>query len=153
MKEKKPMLIKDIMTRNVITVDPKMDVHALAELFVHKNISGAPVVDKKGKLLGIVREEGVIFQDKRLHLPTVINLFGGFLALGAKQYNEEIRKITASRVADIMEKDMVTVSPGAAIEDVATLMIEKETYYLPVVDKGRLAGVVTKKDILRSIAK
>lgn len=147
------MLIKDIMTRRVITVDPKMDVHALAELFVRKNISGAPVVDKKGKLLGIVREEGVIFQDKKLHLPTFINLFGGFLALGAKKYNEEIRKIAASRVADIMEKDAATVSADMEIEDAATLMIEKERYYLPVVDSGRLVGVVTKKDIVRSIAR
>ncbi|MFH1288141.1 MAG: CBS domain-containing protein, partial [bacterium] len=52
------MLIKDIMTKNVVTVSPEMDIHKLAELFVEKNISGAPVVDKSGKLLGIVKEEG-----------------------------------------------------------------------------------------------
>ena len=71
------MLIKDIMTKNVITVSPEMDIHKLAELFMEKNISGAPVVDKTGKLLGVVKEEGVIFQDKKVHLPTFINLSFG----------------------------------------------------------------------------
>lgn len=147
------MLIKDIMTKNVITVSPKMDIHKLAELFIEKNISGTPVVDESGKLVGIVREEGIIFQDKKVHLPTFINLSVGFLTLGTKRYNEEIKKITASRVSDIMEKDIVTISPNIEIEDVATLMIEKEIYYLPVVDKDKLVGVITKRDIVRAIAK
>ncbi|MFH1201639.1 MAG: CBS domain-containing protein [Candidatus Omnitrophota bacterium] len=147
------MLIKDIMTRNVITVDPEMSIHKLAELFMEKNISGAPVVDKSGKLLGVVKEEGVIFQDKRVHLPTFINLTFGFLTLGTDRYNEEIKKITADKVSSIMEKDTVTVYPDVEIEDAATLMIEREIYYLPVVDKDRLVGVITKKDIVRAIAK
>ena len=147
------MLIKDIMTKNVVTVSPEMDIHRLAELFMKKNISGAPVVDESGKLLGIVKEEGVIFQDKKVHLPTFINLSFGFLTLGTDRYNEEIRKITASKVSSIMEKDIVTISPNTEIEDAATLMIEKEIYYLPVVDKDKLVGVITKKDVVRAIAK
>lgn len=147
------MSIKDIMTKNVVTVSPEMGIHKLAELFMEKNISGAPVVDKSGKLLGVVKEEGVIFQDKKVHLPTFINLFVGFLTLGTERYSEEIKKITASKVSSIMEKDIVTVNPNTEIEDVATLMIEKEIYYLPVVDKDKLVGVITKKDIVRAIAK
>lgn len=147
------MLIKDIMTKNAITVTPEMDIHKLAELFIEKDISGAPVVDENGKLLGVVQEEGVIFQDKRVHLPTLINLSFGFLALGTERYNEEIKKITANKVLSIMEKDMVTISPDAEIKDIATLMIEKESYYFPVVENDALVGVVTKKDIVRAIAK
>lgn len=147
------MLVKDIMTKNVITVSPEMDIHKLAELFVKKNISGAPVVDKGGKLLGVVKEEGVIFQDKKVHLPTFINLSLGYLTLGTERYNEEIKKITASKVDSIMEKSIVTISPDTEIEDVATLMIEKEVYYFPVVDKDKLVGVITKKDIVRAIAR
>ena len=147
------MLIKDIMTKKVITVSPEMDIHELAELFMEKNISGAPVVDKSGKLLGVVKEEGVIFQDKKVHLPTFINLSLGFLTLGIKRYNEEIEKITASKVSSIMEKDIVTIGPSTEMEDVATLMIEKEIYYFPVVDEDKLVGVITKKDMVRAIAK
>ena len=146
-------MIKDIMTKNVITVTPEMSIHKLAELFMKKNISGAPVVDKSGKLLGVAKEEGVIFKDKKVHLPTFINLSFGFIALGTAKYNEEIKKITASTVSSIMEKDVETISSNTEIEDVATLMIEKEIYYLPVVDKDKLVGVITKKDIVRAIAK
>lgn len=146
------MLVRDIMTKEIVTVSPEMGVHALAELFVNKNISGAPVVDASGKLLGIVKEEGVMFQDKKVHLPTFINLSLGFLTLGAKRYEEEMKKITASKVSDIMEKDPSTIAADAAIEDAATLMIEKDAYYLPVVEGSKLAGVLTKKDIVRAIA-
>ncbi|MFA4933891.1 MAG: CBS domain-containing protein [Candidatus Omnitrophota bacterium] len=147
------MLIKDIMTKNVITVSPEMKIHKLAELFIDKNISGAPVVDEAGKLLGVVKEEGVIFQDKKVHLPTFINLSFGFITLGSERYNEEIKKITASTVSSIMEKDITTINPNIEIEDAATLMLEKEIYYLPVVDKDKLVGLITKKDIVRAIAK
>ncbi|MFA4934130.1 MAG: CBS domain-containing protein, partial [Candidatus Omnitrophota bacterium] len=137
------MLIKDIMTKNVITVSPEMKIHKLAKLFIDKNISGAPVVDEAGKLLGVVNEEGVIFQDKKVHLPTFINLSFGFLTLGSERYNEEIKKITASTVSSIMEKDITTINPNIEIEDAATLMLEKEIYYLPVVDKDKLVGLIT----------
>lgn len=147
------MRIKDIMTKNVITVGPEMDIRALAELFVEKNISGAPVVDENGRLLGIVKEEGVMFQDKKVHLPTFISLSLTFLAVGTARYNEEIRKIAAGSVSDIMERNAITISSAAAIEDAATLMLEKGVYYLPVVDNGSLTGVVTKKDIVRAIAR
>jgi CBS domain-containing protein len=146
------MLIKDIMTKDPVTVNPQMSVHALAELLVKKNISGAPVVDASGKLIGLVREEGVIFQDKKVHLPTFISLSVGFLTLGAKQYSEEVKKITASSVEDIMETDIITVSVDMTLEDAATTMIEKGMYYLPVLNGTALVGVITKRDIVRAIA-
>jgi CBS domain-containing protein len=146
------MLVKDIMTKNVVTVGPEMDIISLAGLFVDKNISGAPVVDTNGKLLGVVKEEGVIFHDKKVHLPTFVNLSVGFLTFGVKRYEEEMKKIAANKVRDIMEHDITTISGSLTIEDAATLMIEKNAYYLPVVDGDKLAGVVTKKDIVRAIA-
>jgi len=145
------MLVKDIMTKNVITVSPDLDIYKLAQLLIDKNISGAPVVDKDKRLLGIVKEEGVIFKDKKVHLPTFISLSVGFLALGTHRYNEEIKKIAASKVSEIMEKDIVTIPVDMKIEDVATLMLEKEAYYLPVLEDKKLAGVVTKRDIVRAI--
>lgn len=147
------MQVKDIMTKHVITVKPTMDVHKLAELFVKENISGAPVVDGAGRYLGVVLEEGLIFQDKKVHLPTFINLSIGYLTLGTHQFEEEIKKIAGSKVADIMEKDVVTVSPQVSVTDLATQMIEENVHYFPVLEADRLVGVVTKRDIVRSIAK
>ncbi len=146
------MLAKDIMTKEVVVVKPSVGIHELAQVFVDKNISGAPVVSEDGKLLGIVREEGVIFQDKKAHLPTLINVTVGFLTFGVKKFEEEVKKITATKVADILEKDIVILSPDMSLENVATIMIEKEAYYCPVVCNDELVGVITKKDIVRTIA-
>ncbi len=147
------MQVKDIMTKDPITVAVSTNVHALAELFIEKNISGAPVIDDNGTLLGIVQEEGVIFQDKKVHLPTFLHISLGFLTLGVKQYEEEIKKVTATKAIDILEKDIIILSPEMSVEDAATIMIEKASYYCPVVEGEKLVGVITKKDVVRSIAK
>ncbi len=146
------MLIREIMTKDVVTVSPKMNVHTLAELFIEKNISGAPVVNDEGKLLGLVLEEGLIFQDKKVHLPTFVSLSLGFLTLGTHRYEEEIKRITGSTISDIMEKDFISLSPDNSLAEVATMMVEKGIYYYPIVEDEKLVGVVTKKDIVRVIA-
>ena len=147
------MQVKDIMTKDPITVTPDTKVHALAELLSKNSISGAPVVDDKGVLLGIVQEEGIIFQDKRVHLPTFLHISLGFLTFGVKQFEEEMKKITAIKTGDILEKDIIILNPKMSIEDAATAMIEKSSYYCPVVEADKLVGVITKKDIVRSIAR
>jgi len=146
------MTVGELMAKDIVTVDPQMSVHRLAEVLIEKDISGAPVVDKDGKLIGIVQEEGVIFHDKKVHLPTFVNLSVGFLTLGIDKLEEEMKKITATKIVDIMQKEPLTVSPDMSVEDLATLMVEKRHYYFPVVEGERLVGVVTKKDIVRSIA-
>jgi len=86
-------------------------------------------------------------------LPTFLHISLGFLTLGLKQYEEEIKKVTATKAADILEKDIVILSPEMSVEDAATAMIEKASYYCPVVEAEKLVGVITKKDIVRSIAR
>lgn len=147
------MYVKDIMNKKVITVKPSMDVHKLAEFFIKEDISGAPVVDDEGIYLGVVLEEGLIFQDKKVHLPTFINLSIGYLTLGTHQFEEEIKKIAGSKVVDIMDKDAPVIGPHESVADLATRMIEDNIRYFPVLDNGVLVGIVTKKDIVRSIAK
>ncbi|MBU1122233.1 MAG: CBS domain-containing protein [Candidatus Omnitrophota bacterium] len=145
------MKVKDIMTKEVITVKPSMDLHKLAKLLIKKNISGAPVVDADGKFLGVVLEEGLIFQDKKVQIPAFITLSMGFFTLGMPKFKEEMRKIAATTVKDIMEKDVVKVSSQATVEDVATIMVDKKSYYCPVVEGGSVVGIITKKDIVRAI--
>lgn len=147
------MQVKDIMTKNPVTVTLTTGVSELAELFLKKNISAAPVVGSDGSLLGIVREEGVIFQDKKVHLPTFLHISLGFLTLGVKRFEEEVKKITATKAGDILEKEFTRLKPEMSVEDAATIMIEKSNYYCPVVEEEKLVGVITKKDIIRSISR
>ncbi len=147
------MEIRSLMTKNVITVIPSMNIHKVAELFIENDIGGAPVIDETGELLGIIEEEAIIFQDKKVHLPTFIHLSFGFITLGVKKFEEEVKKITAQTVGEIMDKDFLSISADTSLEDAATLMIEHDRYYCPVVEEKKLVGVITKKDIVKAIAK
>jgi len=147
------MKVSSIMTKNPITVAPDMPIQELAKLFVSKGFSGAPVVDKTGKFAGIVLEEGLIIKDKKIHLPTFFFMLSGFFTFGEKQFETEMKKVAAATVEGIMEDAPHTISPDMDVEEVATLMIEKGIHYFPVLDNGKLAGVVTKKDLVKAIAK
>ncbi len=87
-----------------------------------------------------------------MHLPTFIAFFTGYLTLGEKKFEAEMKRIAATSVEGIMEKDCLFISPEDSVEDVATMIIERNIHYYPVVKGNKLVGVVTKKDIVRAIA-
>ncbi|HZX48834.1 MAG TPA: CBS domain-containing protein [Nitrospirota bacterium] len=145
---------KDIMTKEVITVTTDVTIEGLARIFTRHDISGAGVVDEDGKLIGIVTENDLIKMEQRLHIPTVINIFDAVIYLGSsKRFEEDIKRMAATRVEDIFRKDIVTITESSTIEEIATIMSEKNIHHLPVVKKGKLVGIVGKKDIVRAIAK
>ncbi|GAB4412901.1 MAG: CBS domain-containing protein [Thermodesulfovibrionales bacterium] len=143
---------KDIMTKNVIAVAPDATVEELGRLFIEKGISGAPVVDAGGRLLGIITENDLISQNRRLHIPTILRLFDAFIPLGTSRLEVEIKKMAASTVGEICIKKVITVDEDAPIEDIATIMTEKKIHLLPVLREGRLVGIIGKKDLIRGIA-
>jgi len=143
---------RDIMTREVITVTPQTEIARAAHLLLEKRINGLPVVDGKGRLVGIVCQSDLVVQQKRFPVPSLFTLLDSLIPLKTdKNLEHEIRKIAASTVADAMVKDPVTVEPETSLEDLATLMVEKNFHTLPVVEKGRLVGVVGKEDVLRTL--
>ncbi len=147
------MIAKEIMTGQIKTVFPALAVKELAAFLVRENISGAPVVDEQGSFLGIVTEEDLIFRDKKIHLPTFLNLFSNIIPLGLGQLEEELKKIAGTQVKDLMQPEPQTITRETTIEEIATLMTEKKTYYLPVIDNGEIVGVVTKRDLIKAVAK
>lgn len=144
---------KDIMSRKVITVGEQTTVRELAKIFLRENISGAPVTNSSGEVIGVVTESDLIFQNKKVHLPTAMAIFDSFLFLENPDTTEmELKKISGSTVADICSKDLISVSPETTLEDLATLMAEKSIHTLPVIDDSELVGVIGKSDIIRTIA-
>lgn len=143
---------RDIMNKNVITVTKDTSVDALGRLFIEKNISGAPVLDEKNNIFGIVTENDLINQNKRLHIPTMIRLFDAFIPLGGfGSIEEEIRRMSASKASEICSKEVVTVSPETTLQDLATIMSEKNIHLLPVVSSGKIEGIIAKIDIIKGI--
>ena len=141
----------DIMTKEVLTVSPRTRVNDLAHLLTSRNINGAPVVDDDGELIGVVTENDLVFQKKKVHIPTVINILDSFIYLEShKRMKEEMAKITGVTVESIYSKDVKTVGPETPIDEIATLMVEENIHTIPVMDDGVLVGVIGKKDIIRS---
>jgi CBS domain-containing protein len=143
---------KDIMTKEVITVKPETTIEELARLLMKRQISGAPVVDDNGKIVGIVTENDLISKNSRLHIPTILRLFDAYIPLGTSKMESDIRKMAASTVGDICTKEIITVDEEASVEYIATIMTEKRIHILPVVREGKLVGIIGKKDLIKGIA-
>lgn len=143
---------KDIMSRQLITVGPSTKVKELAEILVSNRISGAPVVDDKGSLVGVVSQSDLVAMHKLPHVPKSVTLFDWVIYLeGAGRLEHELEKMSGVDVDDIMTRKPETVAPGASLESIATLMSEKGVHTIPVLDGDRLVGVVGKLDIVRSL--
>ena len=142
-----------IMTRQFLTILPEMSVEELARLFLRKDYTGAVIVDKKGKLLGVVTEGDLIAKEKNLHLPTVVSLFDSAIYLGTSEhFKSELHKMVATKVDDIYTKTPVTIDLTTSLADIATIMSEKRIHFLPVMHEGRVEGVVGRREILRALA-
>ncbi|HLB25399.1 MAG TPA: CBS domain-containing protein [Nitrospirota bacterium] len=143
---------RDIMTKDVISVHPQTTVEELARILMDKHISGAPVVDDTGTLIGIVTEHDLIAKEKRLHIPTVVRILDAFIYLeSSKKFEQDMRKMVATKVGDICTTEVVTVDEDATITEIATIMSEKEVHLIPVMGGGRMVGVVGKEDIVRAM--
>jgi len=142
---------KDIMTRDTITVESTTTIEDLARTLIKHQISGVPVVDDEN-LIGIVTENDLISKDKRLHIPTILRLFDAFIPLGTSRLEVEIKRMAAFNVSEICTRDVITVNEDTPIEDIATIMTEKNIHLLPVLKEGRLVGIIGKKDFIKGIA-
>lgn len=142
----------DIMSTKVITVGPDTGIRELAEILTLNKISGAPVVNEDGQIVGVVSQSDLVARNKKLHIPTAITLFDWVIYLeGTERLQAEISKIAGTAVADIMARKVITVQPETPLEEVATIMTEKNVHTLPVVKDGRLVGVIGRLDIVKSL--
>jgi len=115
-------------------------------------VNGAPVVDDKGRLVGILCQSDLIAQQKKLPIPTLFTFLDSVIQLSsAKQIEKQIRKIAALTVADAMTPEPVVVHPDTGVETVAALMVDNNFHTLPVVESSRLVGIIGKEDVLRTL--
>ena len=143
---------KDIMTREVITISPETEIAQAAQLLLTNRINGVPVVNDADEMVGILCQSDLIIQQKNIPIPSLFTLLDGFIPLtSSKKIDREVEKIAATKVEDAMTANPVTVNPDTGIEKVAAFMVEKNYHTLPVVDGGKLVGIVGKEDVLRTL--
>lgn len=143
---------KDIMTTNVITVKPSTTIEELSQKLIEYNISGVPVVNDAGDLIGIVTENDLISRNKRLHIPTVMRLFDAFIVLESPgKIENEMKKMTATTVDEICSKKVITAAEDTSAEEIATIMSEKKVHLIPVVQGKKILGIIGKMDLIKGI--
>jgi CBS-domain-containing membrane protein len=144
--------VKEIMTKEVITVSPETEIANATKLLLKNRINGVPVTDETGKLVGILCQSDLIAQQKKLPIPSFFTFLDGLITTTSmKQIEKQVRKIAATTVAHAMTPNPTAVHSDTDIEEVATFMVDKSFHTIPVVDEGKLVGIVGKEDILRTL--
>jgi len=145
---------KDIMEKEVISITPETDITQAVELLLNNHINGVPVVGANGRLVGILCQSDLIFQQKTISLPPILTFLDGIIPLSSsKKLENEMKKIAAGTVAQAMVTDPVTVTPDTPVSDIAAMMVERHFHTIPVVEDGKVIGVVGKEDVLRTLIK
>lgn len=139
------MHASDIMTRRVLTLSPEHSVRHAARLMLDNRISGLPVCNDEGDLVGILSEGDLL---RRSELGSeALKETGSRPQQGLETYI----KAHSWRVGDVMTKDPVTVEADASMDQIAALMATHAIKRVPVVQRGRLLGVVSRRDILQVV--
>jgi CBS domain-containing protein len=142
------MMVREVMTRKVVTVEEDTPLKDVAELMLAHRVSGLPVVDGD-RVLGVVSETDVLFKEQGASFPRP-----GLLRRWVNPLPASLRrKVSARTAGEAMTSPAITIPGGATVSDAAALMLERRVNRLPVVDGGRFVGIVTRADLVRTFTR
>lgn len=144
------MRARDVMVRAVVTTMPETTVETLARLMINLRISGVPVIDKEGRLVGIVTE-GDLLRRAETGTEHRRSRWSESFSSNSRLAAEYV-KSHAKRVADIMTREVVSVEEMATLGEIADLMETKQIRRVPVIHDSKIVGVVSRADLLRVLA-
>uniref|UniRef100_A0A7C3ZBG8 CBS domain-containing protein n=1 Tax=Desulfobacca acetoxidans TaxID=60893 RepID=A0A7C3ZBG8_9BACT len=144
---------RDIMTRKVVTIGPEASVEELAKLLEERRISGVPVLDPDRGLVGVVTQTDLVQRSRDLDLPPALNILDLHLFLETpSRFQKRLEKLLGGQVKDVMTANPITLAPDTPVKEIARIMSTKGVHTLPVVEKGKLVGIVGKLDLIRGLA-
>jgi CBS domain-containing protein len=144
------MKAADVMVANVITVGPDASVQDVAQILLNARISGVPVVGPNAELIGIVSEGDLMRRVEAgtgRRRPWWLALLTGKEVLAAEFIKEHSRK-----VADVMSREVITAAPETPLSEIANLLEKNAIKRVPIVDKGKLVGIVSRANLLQALA-
>ncbi len=150
MNEKKA---KDIMTTDVIVAKKGDTISKVANILISGKIGGLPVVDDDNRVVGIISETDIIKKEKKVHSTPFINVLEGIIFLDDfNKMEQDLKRIAAYKVEDLMSKNIVKVYEEDAFDIVANIMISKSINRVPVVDEdNKLKGIICRYDIIKAM--
>lgn len=153
------MKIRDVMNKDVITCKPDDTLSHLAKLFGENHISGMPVVEK-GKVVGVVSETDLLKLFKvpefsgELWLPSPLEIIEIPLRSLVKfeEFKKSLEDLKLKPVREIMTEPVRSISPESSLEDASSMMVKYKINRLPVIENGRLVGIVARGDIIKGLS-
>jgi CBS domain-containing protein len=147
--------VRDYMDADPVTVGPDATLEEVARTLGVRELHAAPVVDAERRVVGIVTENDLVIGDEEgdLHIPHYIELFGGLVFLEpARRFEQRLKKAVAATASQMMTEDPATVGPDDDVHDAAHVIVETGHNRIPVVEHGRLVGVISRADVVRALA-
>lgn len=144
------MKVREIMDPKFVVLNPSMTYEDVFKTLFNNNISGAPVIDDDGRIVGIVSEKDLF----RLLFPYYSSYYNNpELYVSYEERESKVNEIKNTKVEVFMNRDFVKLSPEDAVLRAGALMLAKHVSRLPVVENGQLLGMVWRRDIYRTILK
>lgn len=146
--------VADVMSNNPISVKPEMPLKEAIKILAEQRISGLPVVNEDEKLVGIVSETDLMWQESGVTPPPYIMLLDSVIFLeNPSRYEKQIHKALGETVEEVMTKDPLTTTPEKSLSAAAKLMHDRDIHRLPVLDENdKVIGIITRGDIIRAMA-
>ncbi|GAB4196005.1 MAG: CBS domain-containing protein [Coleofasciculaceae cyanobacterium] len=145
--------VADVMSRDLITVKPQTPIKEAIQILAERNISGLPVVDDAGKLVGVLSETDLLWQETGVEPPLYIMFLDSVIYLeNPARYDQELHKALGQTVGEVMSTNPITVKPDQPLRKAAKLMQEKSIRRLAVTDdEDKVMGILTTGDIVRAM--
>jgi len=140
------------MTKEVLTVNPETSIADLSKTLENRQIGGVPVVDKDGRLVGVITQSDLLERARDLEMPPAINILDFHFYLQIPSHLlRKLEKMLGTSVGDCMTPDPVTVAPDTPVSQIAALMAKQKVHTIPVVKAGKIVGIIGKMDLVRAM--
>ena len=149
-----PKTVADAMTRDPIVVRAETPLNEAIQILAERRISGLPVVDTAGQLVGVISETDLMWQETGVTPPAYIMFLDSVIYLqNPAKYERELHKALGQTVGEVMSSEPISISPDKPLKEAAQIMHEREVRRLPIVDNaGQVIGILTRGDIVRAMA-
>jgi CBS domain-containing protein len=150
--KKRPIRVRDVMNRNIVAVHPETPIQEVAGMLTKYNVRALPVVDGDNRVVGMVTESDLFLKEKGIpfsavKLPTLFKKW-----VDPTHLAEIYEAASEHTAADVMTEDVITVEPDETVGHSALLMFKHDFRTLPVVENGKLVGVISRGDFIRLLA-